>query len=92
MQHLSPQTEDGAMKTTPNIPTVPSHRLQLTDRERRTLEWLGDWSRKHLTRLKRLRKYRPREKTFDAQEAETLYALIELERTAGLLLNGRGKR
>ena len=79
-----------------NAPATPSStpaaHLRLTARERRALEWLRDWSRQQLTQAKRRRKYRPRETVFDAQEAEALYALVELERTAEMLLNERGKR
>lgn len=50
------------------------------------LSWLKTWARHQLTAHKKVRKYRPHEKAFEAQEAELLNALLDLERAAGRLL------
>jgi len=62
--------------------------LRLDRRELSGLRWLRQWARWRLTAHKRRRKYRPPATTFEAQEAEVLQALVDLERTAGRLLEG----
>ena len=67
-------------------PTSSLLLFQLATRDRVALDWLRRWSRSHITRLKRRRKYLPRGAPFDAQEATILRALIDLDTATGKLL------
>ena len=60
--------------------------LRLSVRERAGLSWVRQWARQQLTQAKRRRKYRPRESVFDADEAEILQALVDLEQAVSQLL------
>ena len=80
------------MSTAPATTSPAAPMLRLNGRERNALQWLRLWARGQLTTAKRKLKYLPRKTVFDDREAEILTALVELERAAGTLLNGRGKR
>lgn len=59
---------------------------RLSTEDRRRLSWLQQWARAHLTRIKRGRKYRPRERIIDPDEADVLSALVNLEKGAKQML------
>ena len=64
--------------------------LRLTPHDRAGLEWVKNWARTRLTRLKVRRKYQPRG-GFSEEEMEMFRALIQMEAAAKTLLDGKGK-